>query len=101
MTKKRFYLDVTSRIESVQLIQKLQHSTLNFTFTPGIRIVTLGTNGIDFVNENDRWRVFFGYSKKFSYQFRTITLARNKSKKKLFSFFRGCDPTYEVFLDQF
>ena len=47
-------LDVTTIIETVQLVEKLQHGSLDFSLTTRCRIVTLRTNGIDFVNKDNR-----------------------------------------------
>ena len=46
-------LDVTAIIESIKLVKKLKHGTLDFSFTTRRRIITLRTNRIDFVNENN------------------------------------------------
>ena len=47
------HLDVSTVIESIQLVQKLQHGTLDFSFASRGRIITLGTNSIDFVDEDN------------------------------------------------
>lgn len=65
--------DVSSRIETVKLVQKFQHGTLDFSFTAGRGIVTLGTDSIDFVDKNNGRCVFFRNTEKFSYKFGTVT----------------------------
>ena len=74
------HLDVTPRIETVQLVQKLQQGPLNLTFSTTRRIVTLGTNSIDFVDEDNRRGVFVGNTEKLADEFGAVA---------------------EVFLDQF
>jgi hypothetical protein len=40
-------------IETVQLVQQLKHGSLNLFLASRVGIVSLGTDGIDFINEND------------------------------------------------
>jgi hypothetical protein len=40
-------------IETVQLVEQLKHGSLNLFLSSRVGIVSLGTNGIDFINEND------------------------------------------------
>lgn len=51
-------LDVASVVETVELVQKLQHGSLDFSLTARGGIVSLRTDGIDFVDEDDGRRVF-------------------------------------------
>ena len=46
-------LDVATIIETIQLVEKLQHGSLDFTFTSGRGLVTLGTDSIDLVDKDD------------------------------------------------
>lgn len=46
-------LDVSTVVETIELVQELQHGSLDFTLTTRCRVVTLGTDGIDFVDKHD------------------------------------------------
>ena len=59
-------LDVTTVVETVQLVQEFQHSSLNFSLTSRGRFVTLGTNGIDFINEDNRGGILSSCLKQLS-----------------------------------
>ncbi len=55
------------------MVQKLKHSSLNFSVSWLIVIESLCTNGINFIDENDGGRFLFGKSKSVSDHFRSIT----------------------------
>lgn len=63
---------VGSIVETVQLVQKLQHSALDFFLTTRTGVETFVTNCIDFIDENNGRRVFSGGFKQLSHQFRTL-----------------------------
>ena len=46
-------LDVATIIETIQLVEKLQHGSLDFTFTSRRGLVTLGTDSINLVDKDD------------------------------------------------
>lgn len=60
-------------IKTVKLIQQLKHSSLDLFLSTWIWIVSLCSNSIDFINENDCWRMFLGCLEQFSNEFWTIT----------------------------
>lgn len=53
-------LDIATVVETVELVEQFEHSALNFTLATRCRLVTLGTDGVNLVNENDRGGVFSG-----------------------------------------
>ena len=55
--------DVHWLVKTIHLIQKFQKDSLNFTIGTCLSVKTFRCNCIDFVNENNWWRVF---CKKFS-----------------------------------
>ena len=73
-------LDVATIIKPIQLIQQFQHGSLHLTLAPGCRFVSFGSNGIDFVDEDNGRGVLCGHLEDLSNQSWSIT---------------------EVFLDQF
>ena len=48
--------DVDGLIESVHLIEELQKNSLDFSVGAGLSVESLRRDGIDFVDEDDRWR---------------------------------------------
>ena len=42
------------------LIEQLEHSALDFALPPRRRVVPLGTDGVDLIDEDDRRRLFDG-----------------------------------------
>mmetsp|Transcript_58747 Transcript_58747/g.128610 ORF Transcript_58747/g.128610 Transcript_58747/m.128610 type:complete len:270 (+) Transcript_58747:359-1168(+) len=62
------HLNISSIVKAVQLIQQLQHCTLNlFLATTGC-VIPLCGNCIDLIDENDGWSVFLCDSEHFSHQ---------------------------------
>jgi hypothetical protein len=66
-------LDITAIIETVQLVQKLEHSTLDFTLTTRGGLVTLGTNSINLINEDDTGCMLGGGLEELSYESGAVT----------------------------
>ena len=52
--------DVSSVIETIKLVQKLQHRSLDFSLSSRRRFVSLCTNGVDFIDEDNGWCVLSG-----------------------------------------
>lgn len=50
--------DITAVVETIKLVKKFEHSTLNFTFSAGSGLVSLCTDGINLINEDDRRGIF-------------------------------------------
>jgi hypothetical protein len=46
-------LDITTVIETVQLVEELQHGALNLALAAWRRLVSLGADGVDLVDEDD------------------------------------------------
>lgn len=57
----------------VKLVKELQHRSLNFTITALLRVETLGTNSIQFVDEDDGGGLLFGKFESVPNQLRTVT----------------------------
>ena len=49
------HLDVATVIESIKLIEKLEHGSLDFTFAARCGFITFGAYGIDLVDEDNGW----------------------------------------------
>lgn len=49
------YLHIASLVETIELVEQLQHSALNFFFATAACAVALRSNSIDFVHENYGW----------------------------------------------
>ena len=52
------HLDVSAVVETIELVEELQHSPLHFTLATRGRFVALGANSVNFVDKDDRWGVF-------------------------------------------
>ncbi len=66
-------LDSVVRGETVQLVEKLQHGSLNFSVATLLAVETLGAHGIQLVNEDDRRGLFLGQGEAVAYELSTIT----------------------------
>ena len=66
-------LDFCLTVESVKLIEQLQHSSLYFFFSSRVRIISLGSYCIYLVDENNRRSVLLSSLEEFSDQFRSIS----------------------------
>lgn len=61
------YFDILVRFETIELIQKLEHSSLNFGVTSAAsRFHSRRSNRVDLVHENNTWRVLSRHHEKFS-----------------------------------
>ncbi|KAI9921739.1 hypothetical protein PsorP6_000134 [Peronosclerospora sorghi] len=65
-------LYVATLIKTIQLVQKLQHGTLNFTSATTARVITLASNRINFVNEHNRRRMIVCYAEHLTDKFWAI-----------------------------
>ncbi len=54
------------------LIEELKHGTLDLAVTSFVAIKTLGTNGVELVDENNRRLLFLGQRKRIAYKPRTV-----------------------------
>jgi hypothetical protein len=66
------YLDVGGLIKTVHLVQQLEQDSLNFSISSGLSVESLGCNGVDFINENDSWRVLLGQSEYVTHHARSF-----------------------------
>ena len=53
------YFDVSAVVEAVELVEKFEHGSLNLTLASRSGFVALGTDGVDFIDE-DYGRSVFG-----------------------------------------
>ena len=67
------YLDISPRVKPVKLVEQFKHGSLNFAFASRIRVVSFGSDRVDFVHEDDGGCVLFCHAEKFANQLRTIT----------------------------
>merc|ERR1712125_254819 len=67
------YFHVSSFVKPIQLVEEFQHGTLNFTSTSTAGVITLGTDGIDFVNKYNGGTQIICYSEKLPHKFGSIT----------------------------
>lgn len=68
----REHLHAVVRGETVQLIEELQHGSLHLTVTGLLRVKTLGADGIQLVDEDDRWCLLLGQGEAVPDQFGTV-----------------------------
>lgn len=68
------HLDVATRVKTVELVQQLQHGSLDLAFAAGVGVVSLCAHSVDFVDENDGRCVFFCNTEQLADEFRSITL---------------------------
>mmetsp|Transcript_19299 Transcript_19299/g.35701 ORF Transcript_19299/g.35701 Transcript_19299/m.35701 type:complete len:202 (-) Transcript_19299:549-1154(-) len=66
------YLYVSSVIESIQLVQQFKHRSLDLLRSARIRVVTLHTDSIDFINKDNGRRVVFSDFKHLTYELGSI-----------------------------
>ncbi|GMT09450.1 hypothetical protein PFISCL1PPCAC_747, partial [Pristionchus fissidentatus] len=66
-------LDVSSRVESVELIEKLQHSTLNLAFSSRVRIVSLGSYGVNLIDEHDGGRMLLSHTEQLTHHLGSVS----------------------------
>ena len=81
--KKRFnglYLDIIIGRETVQLIEQLQHGSLNLSVSSLLSVKSLGTDGVQLVNEDDGWSLLLGESEGVSDKLDSVS---NKHLDKL------------------
>lgn len=66
-------LDIPSRIETIQLIDKLQHCSLYFIVSSSTIVETSSTNGINFIEEDDTCLLTPRHLEEFPNHTRTFT----------------------------
>lgn len=66
-------LDVTSRIETIQLVNQLQHGSLHLIVSTSTIIKSRTTNCVDFIKEDDTRLLRSGHLKQFSHHPGTFT----------------------------
>ena len=57
--KKKKYLDICVTRKAIQLIQQFQHSSLDLSVTTLVTVKSLGTDGINLINEHNAWWLLF------------------------------------------
>lgn len=60
-------------VETVQLIEEFEHSSLDFFLSSGVGVVSFCTDGINFINEDDGRGVFLCGLEEFSDKFGSIS----------------------------
>jgi len=65
--------DVDGLIEAVHLIEELQEDSLHFSVGAGLSVESLRRDRVDLVDEDDRWRIFFGQSEHVSNHPRSLS----------------------------
>jgi hypothetical protein len=53
-------LDIMVGLKAVELIEKFQHSSLYFSIACLFTIETFGADGVQFIDEDNRWCFLFG-----------------------------------------
>lgn len=51
---------VAAVVETVELVEEFEHGSLDFALASGLRFVTFGSDGVDFVNEDNGGCIFGG-----------------------------------------
>mmetsp|Transcript_10690 Transcript_10690/g.27212 ORF Transcript_10690/g.27212 Transcript_10690/m.27212 type:complete len:286 (-) Transcript_10690:281-1138(-) len=59
-------LDVAALVEAVELVEEFEHGPLDFAGAAGGRVVALGADGVDFVDEDDGRRQVVGDAEEFA-----------------------------------
>ena len=59
-------LDIVIGLETIELIEKFEHRPLYFTIAGLLAVETLRSNSVQFVNENDRRRLFLGQCERIA-----------------------------------
>ena len=73
MTKEpHSQLGVSAGIEAVQLVEQLQHGSLDLSLAAAVAVVPLGAHRVDFVDEDDAGTVLVSHSEQFADQLGTV-----------------------------
>ncbi|GMS79169.1 hypothetical protein PENTCL1PPCAC_1344, partial [Pristionchus entomophagus] len=71
--RRHQHLDVSSRIESVQLVQQLEHRTLDLALSARVRVVSVGSYSVNLVDEDDRGRVLLRHAEQLAHHLRPVS----------------------------
>jgi len=74
------HLNIRPLIESIHLIQQLQQNPLNLSVGSGLSIESLGSDGVDLVDEDDGGSVLSSESEDVSDHSRTLQESQNVKK---------------------
>ena len=67
MTKEpHSHLGVSAGIEAVQLVEQLQHGSLDLSLAAAVAVVPLGAHRVDFVDEDDAGTVLVSHSEQLA-----------------------------------
>mmetsp|Transcript_23550 Transcript_23550/g.52208 ORF Transcript_23550/g.52208 Transcript_23550/m.52208 type:complete len:624 (-) Transcript_23550:392-2263(-) len=66
-------LDVAALVESIKLVEELQHGSLYLSGTTARRIVPFASDGIDLVDKDDRGAEIVGDPEELPHELRTVT----------------------------
>ena len=69
--RRHDHLHIAAIIESIQLIQQLQHRSLHFACSRRVRIVSLRSDRVDFIDKHDRRRHIARRSEDIAHQLRS------------------------------
>mmetsp|Transcript_25251 Transcript_25251/g.79226 ORF Transcript_25251/g.79226 Transcript_25251/m.79226 type:complete len:235 (+) Transcript_25251:651-1355(+) len=61
-------LDVAALVEAIELVEELEHGTLDLARAAGVGVVALGTDGVNLVDEDDGGRVLVGHAEELSHE---------------------------------
>merc|ERR1712192_10410 len=84
---RHHHLGLSPIVEAIQLVEKLQHSSLDFSFPTTVALVPFGADGVNLINEDDTWAVLICNSEQLAHQLRSISkilldqLAANHSEE--------------------
>ena len=59
-------------VKTIKLIQQLQHSPLDFLLPSRVGVVSLCSNSVDLVDEDDCWGVLLSCLEQLPHQFRSV-----------------------------
>mmetsp|Transcript_10758 Transcript_10758/g.33951 ORF Transcript_10758/g.33951 Transcript_10758/m.33951 type:complete len:292 (+) Transcript_10758:2279-3154(+) len=66
------HLHVAPRVESVELVEQLEHRALDLALAPRRRVIPLGADRVDLVNEDDGGSVLVGHAEELAHELGAI-----------------------------
>lgn len=64
------YLNVLGGLETIQLVEELEHGALHLTVSAGASLETRGADRVDLVHEDDGGRMLTGHHEKLAHHSR-------------------------------
>ena len=59
------HLHISAGIEAIQLIEQLQHGSLDLPLTSAVAVVSLGSHSVNLINEDNAGTVLLGHAEQF------------------------------------